>query len=234
MAESGIREIQVSRKQLVFLFMASVVFVVVVFLLGVSVGRGSHSPLAPAVPADLVATTEGPMAAPPNTPTDPAALSYNQLKNPDGSAKPAATATPGTPAGTATATPNPPPAPVTPASAHPVDPPAASAPPKPAPSTAPAVSPAPKSTPPPTVSTSKPTPTPTPAGWYVQVGSFKSSDLADALVTKLKGQGYEAYLVDVPKSLLRVRVGPYAQKSDADNAMLKLKKDGFSSPIVGR
>ena len=42
MADSGIREIQLSGKQLVFLFMASVVLIVSVFLLGVSVGRGVH------------------------------------------------------------------------------------------------------------------------------------------------------------------------------------------------
>ena len=40
MTDQGFREIQLSGKQLVFLFMASVVLAVVVFLLGVSVGRG--------------------------------------------------------------------------------------------------------------------------------------------------------------------------------------------------
>src|SRR5579864_8194823 len=98
MAESGIREIQVSRKQLVFLFMASVVFVVVIFLLGVSVGRGSRSPLNSTLPADVATMTEGAMPAPPNTPANPADLTYNGLKSADGTAKPATTATPGPPA----------------------------------------------------------------------------------------------------------------------------------------
>ena len=40
MSDSGFREIQLSGKQVVFLFMAGVVVAVGVFLLGVSVGRG--------------------------------------------------------------------------------------------------------------------------------------------------------------------------------------------------
>ena len=41
MSDQGFREIQLSGKQLVFLFMATVVVAVTVFLLGVSVGRGA-------------------------------------------------------------------------------------------------------------------------------------------------------------------------------------------------
>jgi DedD protein len=235
MAESGIREIQVSRKQLVFLFMASVVFVVVIFLLGVSVGRGSRSPISPALPADLaVTTTEGPMPAPPNTPADPAALTYNGLKGTDGTVKPATTSTPGTPAGAATADPKSPP-PAGPPAAKTPDPVPTSAPPKPV--AAPAPTSAPKSAPPPATSATKAatsTTAATPAGWFVQVESFRSKDLADALVSKLKAKGYDVYIVDTPKPLLRVRIGPYPQKSGADGAVAQLKKDGFSSPIVGR
>ena len=174
------------------------------------------------------------MPAPANTPTDPAALTYSGLRG-DGSARPAATATPGTPAGAATADPKTPP-PSTPASTKTSDPASVAAPPKPA-AVAPAVTSAPKSTTPSTTSATKPATPPTattPAGWFVQVESFRSKDLADALVAKLKAKGYDVYIVDLPKPLLRVRVGPYPQKSGADSAVVELKKDGFSSPIVGR
>ena len=40
MSDSDVREIHLSGKQLFFLFMASVVVAVAIFLLGVSVGRG--------------------------------------------------------------------------------------------------------------------------------------------------------------------------------------------------
>ena len=40
MADEGLREIQLNGKQLVFLFMASTVVAVVIFLCGVMVGRG--------------------------------------------------------------------------------------------------------------------------------------------------------------------------------------------------
>ena len=42
MAEPGVHEIQLSAKQLVFMFMAAVVVAVGIFLLGVSVGRGAR------------------------------------------------------------------------------------------------------------------------------------------------------------------------------------------------
>ena len=40
MADEGLHEIQLNGKQLVFLFMASTVVAVVIFLCGVMVGRG--------------------------------------------------------------------------------------------------------------------------------------------------------------------------------------------------
>jgi DedD protein len=79
------------------------------------------------------------------------------------------------------------------------------------------------------------TKTPPPAGsWFVQVGSFKSKDNAEALVAKLKTLGFDADFVDVPKPLLHVRVGPYAERSAAEAARDKLKKDGYPSSIISR
>jgi cell division septation protein DedD len=220
MAESGVREIQLSGKQLVFLFMASVVLVVVVFLLGVSVGRGARVTGA-AVAADVTATPEAPIAAPPGTPASANDLTYKDrltgaagpAKRADAGAGPvsAATGVPAPPAETPRA--SDPAPPVTPPASEQTSVPAAAATTK-----APA-------------STSTP-PVAPPGSWFVQVDSFRSKDLANALVAKLKGKGYDAFIVDVPKPLLHVRVGPYPQRSAADGVVAQLKKDGFSSLVT--
>jgi cell division septation protein DedD len=225
MAESGVREIQLSGKQLVFLFMASVVLVVVVFLLGVSVGRGARVTAGAVAPTDAAATTEAPIVAPPGTPASAADLTYHDrlpgsagpAKRADAGAAPASAATP----------------PATGVPATPAETSRASDPP-------PGTSSAPVQTPVPDVAATTKTPTPAtlkppaapPGSWFVQVDSFRSKDLATALVAKLKGKGYDAFIVDVPKPLLHVRVGPYPERSAADSVVAQLKKDGFSSLVT--
>jgi cell division septation protein DedD len=224
MAESGVREIQLSGKQLVFLFMASVVLVVVVFLLGVSVGRGARVTGA-AVAADAAGTTEAPIAAPPGTPASASDLTYHDrlpgaagaTRRADAGAGPVSAATPpATSAGV--------PAP-------PAETPRASDPAPPATTSASEQTAAPATTKAPDPSTSKP-PVAPPGSWFVQVDSFRSKDLANALVAKLKGKGYDAFIADMPKPLLHVRVGPYPQRSAADGVVAQLKKDGFSSLVT--
>ena len=61
MADQSFREIQLGGKQLVFLFMCAVVLTVVVFLLGVSVGRDMRAAAGPTIQANV------PMAAAPTT-----------------------------------------------------------------------------------------------------------------------------------------------------------------------
>jgi cell division septation protein DedD len=226
MAESGVREIQLSGKQLVFLFMASVVLVVVVFLLGVSVGRGARTTAGAVAPADVAATTEAPIAAPPGTPASAADLSYHdRLSGSAGSAKRAdagaAPASVATPAATATVPATPPETPRASDSAPAATPAAGQA-------AAPVATATTKA---PTPVTAKPRTAP-PGSWFVQVDSFRSKDLATALVAKLKGKGYDAFIVDVPKPLLHVRVGPYPERSAADSVVAQLKKDGFSSLVT--
>jgi len=227
MAESAAREIQLSGKQLVFLFMASVVLVVVVFLLGVSVGRGARVTAGVAAATDAVATTEAPIVAPPGTPASAADLTYHDrlpgttipAKRADAGAAPVSTAAPPAVSASAPATPvetpraSDPAPPATPAGRQ-TQTPAATA-----------------TTKGPTPSTSKPPATP-PGSWFVQVESFRSKDLANALVAKLKGKGYDAFIVDVPKPLLHVRLGPYPERSAADGVVAHLKKDGFSSLVT--
>jgi cell division septation protein DedD len=221
MAESGIREIQLSGKQLVFLFMASVVLVVVVFLLGVSVGRGARVTTGAAAATELVATTEAPIVAPPGTPASAADLTYHDRL--PGSGGPAKRADAGAAPASATTSPPTPPA-ETPKASDPAPP----ATPAQGQTQAPAAAAASKTPP---SSTSKPPVAPA-GSWFVQVDSFRSRDNANALVAKLKGKGYDAFIVDVPKPLLHVRVGPYPQRSAADGVVAQLKKDGFSSLVT--
>ena len=80
MTEPAFREIQLSTKQLVFLFMSAVVVLVVVFLLGVSVGRGvgadpalqadTSNPGDTLVPAGPPATSDPGEAPPPLPPAE--------------------------------------------------------------------------------------------------------------------------------------------------------------------
>jgi len=112
MSESGFREVRLSGKQAVFLFMALVVAAVGVFLLGVKVGRG-------VVPADQVTqatptpANDGAPAGPPGplaSPTPPTALQYHtELQGrPDPKATASPTPTPTeTPTPTVTSTPTP-------------------------------------------------------------------------------------------------------------------------------
>lgn len=225
MAESGVREIQLSGKQLVFLFMASVVLVVVVFLLGVSVGRGARASAGTAAPPEVVATTEQPIPAPPGTTASVANLTYPRLSSSSGPAKV------GDPSAGSVSSANPP--------ATTADTPLmnVSAPPASLSKTAPA----PGQTPKPETASALKTPAPAtaskppvaaPGSWFVQVESYRSKELADALIAKLKTKGYDAFIVDVPRPLLHVRVGPYPQRSVADGVAVQLKKDGFSSLVT--
>src|SRR5438128_7447410 len=69
MADEGLHEIQLNGKQLVFLFMASTVVAVVIFLCGVMVGRGvrAQGP-ADAIEASVDAATDPTAVAQPSAP----------------------------------------------------------------------------------------------------------------------------------------------------------------------
>jgi cell division septation protein DedD len=61
-------------------------------------------------------------------------------------------------------------------------------------------------------------------GLSVQVGAFGDRAAANALVAKLKGSGYPAYVASGSARPFRVRVGPYADRAKADVAAGKLAK----------
>ena len=70
LADEGFHEIQLSGKQLVFLFMATTVLAVLIFLCGVQVGRGVRPERGIEMADDAAAAAPPPPAA---TPSQPAA-----------------------------------------------------------------------------------------------------------------------------------------------------------------
>lgn len=210
MTEPAFREIQLTKKQLVFLFMASVVLAAVVFLLGVSLGRRlptstlAAGPVAPA--DDEVAPAEMP---PPTVLTADDQKYATELQG-SGVVPPA----------------SPVPPPVAPATSARAEAPAAQA-------------PAAAQTPPVTT-TSKPAEPPAQAaseakpaqgGWFLQVNAFRSRSNAESEVARLKSRGHAAF-VSPSGSLFRVRVGPFPDRADAEAASGKLKQDGFRPSIT--
>lgn len=72
-------------------------------------------------------------------------------------------------------------------------------------------------------------------GWAVQVGAFSSADAARKLVKELGGAGYRAYEAPIARSgktLHRVRVGPEADRAEADRLAARLKARGLPATVV--
>ena len=251
MNDQGFHEIQLSGKQLVFLFMSAVVLAVVVFLLGVSVGRGVRGSVANASAADVGAPTDttASAAAPAGTKVTPADLDYREKLQGQGAAsnatKPAETPAPPPPAQTdAKATP--PAATPEASAAKPPEKPnllpmtndtAKAKTPTPTPNSGPKAAATKPTTPPPAA---KPTPaaatTTKPAagdaGWIVQLNAFSTKGAADSFIKDLKGKGYTAYSVSTA-TLFKVRMGPFADRAEADKMAGRLMKDGYK-PLVTR
>jgi len=218
--EDSFREIQLSGKALVFVFMAGVVILVTVFLMGLLVGRGVLATRGPAgVVTTAAAEVEPP--APPAAASGPSStlpatagekLSYAERL---GSAEPAkeqlkAAAT------TAPAPPSTPPTPKSesPAPAKSAAPPAASAPAVASTSTEPGA-----------------------AGFAIQVAAIREKDEADLMVKRLAAKGYPAYLVAPAKgapTVFRVRVGKYKERREADTVAARLQKEEQFKPWIVR
>jgi cell division septation protein DedD len=104
--------------------------------------------------------------------------------------------------------------------------------PKPEATAAPAPAPAP------VAEAAAPAPRPSVAakgGWAVQVGAFGSAETARKLVNDLDGAGFDAYVAPVPrggKTLHRVRVGPVADRAEADRLAARLKARNLPTTVV--
>ena len=214
MSDQGFHEVQLSGKQLVFLFMSAVVLMVVVFLLGVNVGRGVRSAVGdaevaaqtdPAATAPAAEDTSAAKADPPK-PAQPE-LSYHDML---------LASTPAADKGNAAAEKSPP----------------AEAPP-------PVNEAPPPSTPTPTAQAAR-TPTPSPAArsssrsdWFIQTGAYSTQAVADGQVAKLKQLNVPAFVDVAPGGkLFRVRIGPYADRAEAEKVSSRITRQGFSSSIT--
>jgi len=215
--DDGFHEIQLSGKQLVFLFMATTTAAVLIFLCGVWVGRGVPSeraasgentdavvaaaPPPAATPSQPVASSGPPAAEPPAPAAEPNdELSYAKRLQADSSpAEKLKAAAP-----QAAPTPKP---------AEPAEPRAAQ-----------------KAAAPPS-----PQSTGRAGAWIVQVVSLQDRAAATTIARRLSGKGYPAFVLDPAGGgprIYRVQVGGYADKNDAEQASRRLEKDEQFKPFV--
>jgi cell division septation protein DedD len=232
LADEGFHEIQLSGKQLVFLFMATTIVAVVIFLCGVQVGRGVKSDrvaepgdsVAAASPPPAAATLSQPAAAggpPAAEPPAPAPepddeLSYAKRLQADQSAPPAENLKPRQ--AEAPAAPPPSVAANRPPPAQAPAPKAASA---AAQGAATKVAARPDA--PVTGQTSA-----RPGGWIVQLTALQDRTQAAAIAQRLVAKGYPAFVLDpMPGSpmIYRVQVGGYPDREKADQAARRLEKE---------
>jgi cell division septation protein DedD len=221
--DDSFREIQLGGKQLVFLAMAAVVILVGVFLMGLQVGRGVLSARGPAGAESTMAAAEAEEPPPPPASATPGAssspvtagekLSYAERlgssEQPKEPLKPEASAPAEAPAPKAEST-------------EPVAPPPAAPAPPPTPAPAPAV-------------TAKPEPAGN--GFAIQVAALREPGEADAIVKRLAGKGYPAYVVTPQKGtapIYRVRVGKFKERREADTVAARLQKEEQFKPWIVR
>ncbi len=230
--------IPVSSKQLIVYFVFLVIALSAAFLAGVMVGRNvDSSPEPTARDIQEASLPEEPAASPtPDALTYGSSLQGDKVEGlstaavPPSSAKAAATPRPApeparSPSPTAKA---PEKAPVkAPEKATPR--PTVKATPRPAPP-APAKA-TPKATPKPTAAAAKPAATPL-NRLTIQVGAFKERAAAEAIVKRLKGKGYSAYLVPVSEGLFNVRVGSFTDREDAERVLTKLETQEKFKPFI--
>jgi len=217
--DDGFHEIQLNGKQLVFLFMAVTVVLVVTFLCGVLVGRdiqlgrGSLAEVAAGrALGDEVPAPPSDSAAVPGTRSGPVAggeeLTYApRLGN---GTKPEDELKSG-------AAPEPPPV-----KAEPVSPEPETSPPAAVPSNA-GVAAAPAE--------------PTGPGLAIQVAAVRERADADRIANRLIGKGYSAYVVAPAAgtpTVYRVRVGKFKEQREADSVAARLKKEEQFSPWIVR
>ena len=216
MAGESASEPHLSGKQLVFLFMASTVVAVVVFLCGVMVGRGvpvgQGAGVTPAIAAaGRAGSTEQPepaLATPLDTPIagadSPAdALTYSrrlggdepveeELSDPAPARKTGLAATPGSTLASQAV----PDTPATSAGLGRAD------------------------------------------GFVVQVAALRGGAAAEAMAEQLLAKGYPAYVLEpfpnAPAQVYRVQVGKYADRHEAEQVMRRLEQEEQFTPWITR
>jgi cell division septation protein DedD len=210
--DDAFREIQLSGKQVVFIFMAGVVIAVVIFLLGLQVGRGVLAERGLPEANNIAAAETDP-------PPPPAAASQDTT----------APITAGEKLSYAERLASPEPAPEQLKKAPAAPPPAAARAETP---------PGETSTVPATTSDAASTSNvPAGPGYEIQVAALRLRGEADAIVKRLATKGYPAYVVPPAKgspAMFRVRVGKYKERREADTVAAKLQKEEQFKPWVVR
>lgn len=218
--DDGFHEIQLNGKQLVFLFMAVTVVLVVTFLCGVLVGRdlqlNRQDPAGTEALASVVdADTAPPLPVSSDVPgsrSQPVAagedLTYDGRLE-DGP--------PPTEKLRSANEPEPPPV-----KAEPVEP----APPAPSPAAAPVTAAAPAAP-----------SEPRGPGLAIQVAAVRDRADADRIANRLIGRGYKAYVLAPAAgtpAVYRVRVGKFTEQREADSVAARLKKEEQFQPWIVR
>ncbi len=213
--DDGFHEIHLSGKQLVFLFMATTVVCVAIFLLGVLVGRGVRAergqelieaPAAAAAESSAPAATPqpaadaGPPSAEPPAPAADDELSYHKRLEGDATAA------------EDLKTPAQQPAPPASAAAAPRPPPSASS--EPAAGAG------------------------RPGMWVVQLVALRDRGAAGSIVTRLTSKGYPAFVVNPaagsPAPVFKVQVGRYNDRREAEQVARRLEKEEQFKPWISR
>jgi septal ring-binding cell division protein DamX len=229
MADEGLHEIQLNGKQLVFLFMASTVVAVVIFLCGVMVGRGvrAQRPVESIEAAGDVAVDPTAVDKPLSTSTAPTAttpgnapvaaneiLTYpSRLEGPDA---PDEKLKPRSAAAKDAASPV--------ATSAKINPPAAkSLVPRESATAAAAKIDAPAE--------------PVGGGFVVQVAAVNNRGEADAIARRLAGKGYPTFVTTprggVPR-MFRVRIGKYQTRREAETIAARLQREDQFKPWITR
>lgn len=221
MSDESLREFQLNGKQLVFLFMASTVVAVVIFLCGVMVGRGvsaaqsalvtnstveTGDPTAGAVPESAPPSSPSiPADVPPDTPGDDPALKYPDTlteANPKPDLEPAVA-------------------------------PSKAAPSKPASSGVPVIVNAKAPAAEPASGPAAVDREPGGSGFVVQVVATPRRSEADAIRARLQKKGYPAFVATVGR-VFRVRVGKYKDRAEASAVSKRLETEERFKPWVTR
>lgn len=216
--DDGFHEIQLSGKQLVFLFMATTIVAVVIFLCGVQVGRNVRGGDRVGAPesSDTVAT-QATTPPPASTPTQAAASS-----GPPAAEPPAPAQEPDDELSYAKRL-------------QQADPTASD---KMAPAPQPAAAKAEKPAAKPAVAQAKAEPTASlghPGKWIVQLSANKDRDQAAKSAKDLTAKGYPAFVLDPSPdapAYYRVQVGGYSQRDAAEQVAKKLEHDEHFKPYV--
>ncbi len=222
-------EIQLSNKQLVFYFMAGATGLILSFLAGVMVGRGvdqgADVQAARGTPVEeRVVTEETVRPAPPAAEELTYAQRLESEKADEGLEKPAASAR--------TVAEKPPAAVASAPAATLREAPAQSQAPAPPVTTRPEPKPSVKPVTPPRAAAAE---APAAKGQFtIQVGAFKDRASADAVMGRLKGKGFAAYVVAPanPDGLFNVRVGSFGARPDAERVQTRLRDQEKFKPFI--